>query len=145
MRVLGIDYGSKRVGVALGDTETRVASPWEVIVNDGLETLSSKIGDLVEKEEVEKVIVGIPHPLKDASFDNDQIREIRGFILALRDAGLEVEESDEALTSKVAAQQEQAMRPQTAAGRPSSRGEKRDDLAAAAMLEGWLQCKDVGT
>ncbi len=138
MRILGIDYGGKRVGVALGDTETRVASPWEVIPNEGLEGVASKVADIAEREEVEKIVVGIPRPLKDASLDNDQIREIRGFILALRDVGLDVVEWDETMTSKIAAVQEQEGRPLTAAGRPSSKGGKRDDLAAAVMLEGWL-------
>lgn len=139
MRVLGIDYGSKRVGVALGDTETRIANAWEVLMNDsGLEPLASRIADIAEREEAEKIIVGIPRPLKDASLENDQVREIRGFILALKDAGLDVCEWDEGLTSKVAAQMEQEGRPLTAAGRAKSKGEKRDDLAAAAMLDGWL-------
>jgi putative Holliday junction resolvase len=139
MRVLGIDYGSKRVGVALGDTETRIANAWEVVLNDsGMEALAMKIVDIAGQEQVEKIIVGIPRPLKDASFENDQVREIRGFILALKEAGLDVVEWDEALTSKVAAQQEQESRPLTAAGRPSSKGGKRDDLAAAVILQNWL-------
>jgi putative Holliday junction resolvase len=140
MRVLGIDYGSKRVGIALGDTETRIASPWEVLVNDaGLEALAAKIADIVEREDAEKVVVGIPRPLQQADLENDQVREIRGFIVVLRDAGLDVVEWDEALTSKLAALHEREGRPLTAAGRTSSKGGKRDDLAAAAMLEGWLQ------
>lgn len=139
MRVLGIDYGSKRVGVALGDTETRVASPWEVLPNGGLDALASRIADIAEREDVERIVVGIPRPLKDASLENDQVREIRGCILALKEAGLDVVEWDETLTSKIAARQEQEARALTAAGRPKSKGEKRDDLAATAMLEGWLE------
>lgn len=139
MRVLGIDYGSKRVGIALGDTETRIANAWEVLSNDnGLDGLASRIADLAEREDAEKIVVGIPKPLQDASLENDQVREIRGFILALKETGLDVVEWDEGLTSKIAAQQEQEGRPLTAAGRPSSKGGKRDDLAAAAMLDGWL-------
>jgi putative Holliday junction resolvase len=138
MRVLGIDYGSKRVGIALGDTETRLATAWQVMPNDGLESLVSGIADLAEKEEAEQVVVGVPHPLQDAALENDQVREIRGFIAALKESGLDVVEWDEGLTSKIAAQQEQEGRPLTAAGRASSKGEKRDDLAAAAMLDGWL-------
>ena len=139
MRILGIDYGSKRVGVALGDTETRVASAWEVLANgDDLNDLAGRVAAVAKREDAKTIVVGIPRPLKDASLENAQIREIRGFIVALRDVGLDVEEWDEALTSKIAAQQERASRPLTAAGRAGTRGEKRDDLAAAAMLEGWL-------
>lgn len=139
MRVLGIDYGSKRVGIALGDTETQIANAWEVIANDtGLDQLASRIADIAEREDAEKAVIGIPRPLQDASLENDQVREIRGFVLALKEAGLDVVEWDEAFTSKLAAQLEQDGRPLTAAGHQKSKGEKRDDLAAAAMLEGWL-------
>lgn len=142
MRVLGIDYGSKRVGIALGDTESRIASAWEVLPNgSGLESLASRVADIAEREDAERMVIGIPRPLKDATLENDQIREIRAFALALKEAGLDVEEWDEALTSKVAAHQEQAARPLTAAGRVKSKGEKRDDLAAAAMLQSWLESR----
>jgi putative holliday junction resolvase len=140
MRVLGVDYGAKRVGVALGDTETRVASAWEVLPHGGdLHDLAARVASIATREDVKQVVVGIPRPLKQASMENAQVREIRGFIMALRDAGLTVVEWDESLTSKVAAQHEQALRPLTAAGRQKSGGAKRDDLAAAAMLEGWLE------
>ena len=139
MRILGIDYGSKRVGVALGDTETRLASAWEVLANGGdLNDLVVRVAAVAKREDAKTIVVGIPRPLKDASLENAQIREIRGFIVALRDVGLDVEEWDESLTSQIAARQEQAGRPLTAAGRQKSGGVKRDDLAAAAILEGWL-------
>ncbi|MEN9558095.1 MAG: hypothetical protein RL141_464 [Candidatus Parcubacteria bacterium] len=139
MRVLGIDYGAKRIGVALGDTQTRIATAWEVIPNDGLDAAASRVADIAEKEEAEKIIIGIPMPLRDATLENDQVREIRGFIFALREAGLYVEEWDEAYSSALAAHQEMAGRALTGAGRVKSSGGKRDDLAAAALLEGWLQ------
>ena len=139
MRILGIDYGAKRVGIALGDTESRIANAWEVLVNTGdLEQLASRVADITEREEAEKVVIGIPRPLQDASLENDQVREIRGFILSLKDAGLDVVEWDEGLTSKVAAQQEFGGRPLNSSGRPKGNGGKRDDMAAAVMLDGWL-------
>lgn len=142
MRILGIDYGAKRVGIALGDTESRIASAWEVLPNEGgLEALASRVADIVEREDAEQVLVGIPRPLKDASLENTQVREIRGFIVALKDIGLNVIEWDEALTSKVAAGQEMEGRSLTAAGRVKSGGGKRDDLAAAALLQSWLERK----
>jgi len=51
MRVLGIDYGAARVGVALGDTDTQIATAWEVIPHEGIDTLVSRIADLAEKED----------------------------------------------------------------------------------------------
>ena len=139
MRVLGIDYGAARIGVALGDTETRIATAWAVLPNEGHEALAARLADMADREEAEKIVVGIPRPLQNAAQENNQVREIRHFIQALREAGLAVEEWDEALTSAVAAQHEQSARARTAAGRPKATGEKRDDLAAAVMLEGWLE------
>lgn len=139
MRVLGIDYGAARVGVALGDTETRIATGWEVIPHEGIDALVSRVVDIAEKEDAEKVIVGVPTPLQDVSLENAQVREIRDFVRVLRESGLVVEEWDERFSSSVAATNEQSSRALTAAGRPKQKGAKRDDLAAAVMLEGWLQ------
>lgn len=138
MRVLGVDYGGKRVGVALGDTETQIATAWEVVANDGVDSVVSRMMDIAEREEVERIVVGVPKPLQDASLENDQVQEVRGFIAALRDAGATVEEWDESFSSVVAARHEQRGRALTGAGRTKMKGEKRDDLAAAVLLEGWL-------
>ena len=130
MRVLGIDYGARRIGVALGDTETRVASPWAVLEVARLEALQ-KIREMAQKEGAVKIVVGIPHPLGDQRRETGQAQEIRRFILDLGAQGLDVLEWDETLSSKVASVQAQ------------DRGGhgKRDDLAAAAILQSWLDRK----
>lgn len=127
-RVLGIDYGSKRVGIALGDTDSRVASPWGVVPNEGSLALVARLKEIVDRDEVKTVIVGIPRPLRDTSVENEQVRAVRTFIESLKGLGVEVVEADETLTSRLAARQAQEM----------GEREKRDDLAAAAILQGWL-------
>lgn len=128
MRALGIDYGSKRIGVALGDTESRIASPWEVVEFESREEALARIREIAALEDAKLIVVGIPRPLKDTALKNEQVEEIRNFIEDLKSAGLEVEEEDETLTSRLAAVQVR------------DRGErgKRDDLAAAAILQAWL-------
>lgn len=128
MRILGIDYGSKRVGIAIGDTESRIATPWAVLPNEGALPLLAKIHDIVERDLVAEIVVGIPRPLKDSSLENDQVREVRKFLSGLQGLNLPVHEEDEVLSSKLAARQ------------VSDAGEKgkRDDLAAAAILQTWL-------
>jgi putative Holliday junction resolvase len=128
MRVLGIDYGSARVGLALGDTDARIASAWEVLVNRDEASLLADIKRVMEREGAEKVVVGIPRPLSDASVANDQVREILAFVERLRASGVSVETFDESLTSRIASQQ----------AHESGRKGSQDDLAAAAMLQGWL-------
>ncbi len=56
MRLMGIDFGSKRVGVALSDEGGKMAFPHEVIPNDG--KLLSCIVRIIEKEKVGKIVVG---------------------------------------------------------------------------------------
>ncbi len=128
MRLLGLDYGSKRIGVALGDTESRIASPWQVIEVRNREQVLNEIRELVKRERADKLVVGVPHPLGDRSLENDQVKEVREFIHDLAALEIPVEEEDEVLTSRLAASQ---MR---------ERGEKgkRDDLAAANILQSWL-------
>ncbi|MCC7522920.1 Holliday junction resolvase RuvX [Candidatus Uhrbacteria bacterium] len=128
MRLIGLDYGSARIGVALGDTETRVASPWNVIINDSIEDTVERLQDLVKREKVEAIVVGIPRPLADQSRETNQAKEIRVFIEDLKKAGFMVFEENETLTSKIAADQVKEM---------GQKG-KRDDLAAAAILQGYL-------
>lgn len=128
MRILGLDYGAARIGVALGDPITRIATPWNVIANDSFEDVVIRLRELVMRESVSKLVVGVPRPLGDTSRETDQAREIRSFIQRLREAGFEVDEQDETLTSKIAADQVREM---------GERG-KRDDLAAAAILQQYL-------
>lgn len=128
MRVLGIDYGSKHVGVALGDTEAKIASPWTVFTGDSRLDVLRKIHEIAARERVETIVVGVPRPLGDRDLENEQVMEIRAFIKDLGAQGIPVVEEDEVLSSRLAASQ---MR---------DRGEKgkRDDLAAATILQSWL-------
>lgn len=128
MRILGIDYGSKRVGLALGDTESKIATPWAVLPNEGALALLGKIHDVIERDLVSEIVVGIPRPLKDSALENNQVREVRKFLAGLKGLNLPVHEEDEVLSSKLAARQ------------VADAGEKgkRDDLAAAAILQTWL-------
>jgi putative Holliday junction resolvase len=133
MRVIGIDYGSVRVGIALGDTESRIASPWTVLQNENEERLVFDIKDLMEREGADIIVVGLPHPLGDQTRVTKQTQEVLDFIERLKLTGLRVETQDESLTSRIAERQ------------MIERGEKgkRDDLAAAAILQGWLEKKSM--
>lgn len=128
MRVLGIDYGSARVGVALGDTETCIASPWRVIANEDVEETIDRIGEIARQEHVEHLVIGIPRPLADQTRVTDQAKEIRAFAEKLARLRLSIEEENETLSSAMAKKQAEEM----------GERKKRDDLAAAAILQTWL-------
>ena len=131
MRLIGIDYGSARIGVALGDTETHIASPLLILENTGVENALRELVRLAKEEAVDAFVIGVPMPLRDRTRETDQAREIRAFAARLAALGVTVYESDETLTSALAATQ------------VAERGErgKRDDLAAAAILQGWLDIR----
>jgi putative Holliday junction resolvase len=133
MRILGIDYGSKRVGLALGDTESRIASPLMVVPNDGAAQLFTRLRDLFAQEQIKHVVVGVPLSLRQPGEENDQLREVRHFINGLAELGVEIFEENEMMSSGLAARQVQE----------TGKKGKRDDLAAAVILQSWLDRKHV--
>src|ERR1017187_2493238 len=56
MRFLGIDYGTKRIGVAISDENGMLAFPKEIVQN-GLDTFK-RLGEIIKKEDVEEIVVG---------------------------------------------------------------------------------------
>ncbi|MES2023898.1 MAG: Holliday junction resolvase RuvX [Patescibacteria group bacterium] len=56
MRFLGIDYGTKRIGVAISDENGTLAFPKEIVLND--ENTYKKIGEIIKKENVAEIVVG---------------------------------------------------------------------------------------
>jgi putative Holliday junction resolvase len=61
-RILGIDYGEKRIGLALTDASNSMASPLKAVPND--ESLVKNLQDIIKEYNVEKIIIGIPVNLK---------------------------------------------------------------------------------
>lgn len=128
MRVLGIDYGSKRIGLALGDTDSRIATAWSVIPNEGSLAILARLHEIVERDRVEAVVIGVPKALRNPNEENDQLQDVRAFIASLGSLGVTIHEENEAMSSGLAARQVQE------AGEKG----KRDDLAAANILQSWL-------
>lgn len=128
MRVLGIDYGSARIGIALGDTDSRIASPWQVLKNDGSASVLEGLKQIVQTERIEALVVGMPRRLHDQTEESAQTLEVRSFVLELHAIELPVFEENETWSTQLAARQ------------MHERGEKgkRDDLAAAVILQSYL-------
>ena len=61
-RILAIDYGETRVGLALSDPLQIISSPYKVIKND--ENLIAVINDIIKEKDVGKVVLGLPYNLK---------------------------------------------------------------------------------
>ncbi len=123
MRVLALDYGSARCGVAVSDPTGTLATPLEPVLRPGTRRGMRAIAVLAESLEVARVVVGLPLSLSGA--DSAQTVEAREFAARLgRLVGVPVELEDERFTTALAAR----------AGGSAA----EDSRAAAILLEGWL-------
>ena len=129
--ILGVDPGSKRVGIAIADPETRFARPLEVIDATQADP-TQRIAELVREHDAALVVVGRPTSLSGR--EGPAVDAQQAFVAALR-AVIEVEivEHDERLTTVLA---EQGLRA-SGAGR-EARAALRDSVAAQVMLQGYL-------
>jgi putative Holliday junction resolvase len=134
VRVLGIDYGERRVGVAVSDPLGNFARPLTVLERGRkLATTTREIAALCARHEVETVVVGLP--LSMSGELGTKAREVRAFVIRLRlDVPVPVVEWDERLTTVAA---------ERALLEGGLRGERRrqvvDQTAAALILQSWLE------
>ena len=82
MRILGIDYGDKKIGLAFGESTADVAVPLEVIQNTGEETLNL-LAEHVRSEDIELVVIGVPLST-GGHHSPKQLLKTRGFIKNLK-------------------------------------------------------------
>ncbi len=140
MRLLGIDYGLRRTGLALGDTESRLALPFEVFERLPDPQLAQAIGQLVRREGIDAIVIGLP--LNADGSVSGQSKLTERFIVTLQQVvgaggsgeggGPPIHRASEYLTTH------------DVEGRLAghyTRGQKRarvDALAAARILQDWL-------
>ena len=135
MRVLAVDPGSKRVGLAISDPTGTIAQPLGTVDAVPGGTLASRLADLARQNEASRIIVGLPRRM-DGS-DGPEAKSARALADSLRQAsGLPVELVDERLTT-VAAE-----RSLIAGGmRRAKRRVTVDRVAAAMLLQSHLDSK----
>jgi putative Holliday junction resolvase len=138
VRALGIDYGARRIGLALSDATGLLASPWKTIANDGtvgavVQRLQLEIDHLIaESDGLETVVVGLPRRLNGD--DTHMTPEVRALAARLaKETPVTVSLQDERLSSHEAETR--------LAGRERDwRKRKRqlDAMAAAVILQDFL-------
>ena len=135
MRVLGLDIGETRVGVAVSDAEGRVATPLTVLDARSLEADATPIARLVEEYEAGMLVVGVPLTL--GGDEGPQARDVRVRAERLSvTVGVPAAYWDERLST---AEARRAMREAGLTER-EQRG-ALDKVAAALILQGWLDAK----
>ncbi|MGH3117055.1 MAG: Holliday junction resolvase RuvX [Gaiellales bacterium] len=130
MKVLALDFGSARTGVAVSDPTGSVARPVGVVERAATANGIARILELVRGEDVELIVVGLPVTLRGER--GAQAEETERFVEALRAAtNLPVESFDERFTTKLAA-----------AGAAKA---PEDAVAAAHLLTSYLTWKNART
>jgi putative Holliday junction resolvase len=126
MRVLAVDFGGKRVGIAVGESDPRVVSPRQNIDASGtLAKDAEAIRAVFEKEQADMVVIGLTQA---AGGETKMARVCRKLGECLMALGVEVNFVDESLTSA------EAERDMTEAGLKGSERRKRSDGEAACRI-----------
>jgi putative holliday junction resolvase len=136
MSLLGLDFGERRIGVALAETGGTTARPLTIIVRESRDRDLARLKQIVEGFGVEVVVVGLPLNMDGTS--GQAVRRARRFANQVQhQLGLRVELWDERLTTWEADQQ------MLEAGlTPERRRELRDAVAAALILQDYLQSRE---
>jgi putative Holliday junction resolvase len=101
VKVLALDYGRARTGVAVSDPTGELARPLEIVEQAATEAGLDRLAAIVAEEAAEKVVVGLPLTLKGER--GEQARETERFVAALRERlAVPVELFDERFTSVLA-------------------------------------------
>ena len=130
--MIAFDFGIKRIGVAVGDWETRLAHPLETIAEEANDPRFARIGALVEEWRPRQLVVGLPMSLDGE--EHDLSRRCRRFANQLHGRfGLPVSLMDERLTSVAA---ETRLKETRLDGR--SRKAVLDSVAAQEILQSYL-------
>ena len=121
-KYLGIDWGEKRIGLALADGETKMAMPFKTVANvDG-------VAQIVKSEQIDMVILGKPVRITDYELKITN-EEYNQFIIDLKEKiKVPIELMDERLTSKAA---------DALVGNKKTKA-SRDEIAAMIILQSYL-------
>ena len=135
MRTLALDYGEKRIGVAISDEAGLIAQPLETSARQPARSRShlDRIRELVSEFGVVQIVVGLP--LHMSGREGEAARAARSFGAEVKEAtGMALEFFDERWTTR------QATRTLDEVGIPRARQKGRlDPIAAALLLDAWLR------
>ncbi len=132
MRILAIDHGTKRIGIAISDELKMIAQPLEYIPAEPFADLLGRLKELLHQKEVELILVGLPRNM-NGSYGPAALK-VQDFVAALkREVSVPVKTWDERLTSALANRF-------LIEGnvRREKRKEKVDKMAAAILLQSYL-------
>lgn len=137
MRVLGLDFGDRRIGVAISDPEQILATPLATITRDNDQDAVDAILRLVHQRDIKRIVIGMPYSLNGSI--GDQARKIIDFREKLaKRTEISIAVWDERLSTVAA---ERLLR--QADTKRAKRRTHRDAVAAAFILQGYLDSLKV--
>ena len=126
-RVLGIDFGTRRIGLALSDPTGMVASPLPFLENTGVKQVVSKLKEMVESQGIETVVVGLPRNM-DGTY-GPSAEKVRDFVAQIQPAiSAKIITQDERLTTS------QASRDLAQMGLSQKELRKKVDSSSATLI-----------
>ena len=130
-RILALDVGDVRIGIAVSDPGRTIAIPVEVLTRKGWGPDTRRIKALCEQYETMEILSGLP--LNMDGSEGFQARKVRDFCAQLEKAGMHIIFHDERLTTVAA---HEALLEANLSGQ--ERKKKVDKVAAALILQSWL-------
>lgn len=134
-RILGIDYGERRIGVAISDTTGTIATPLQTIDGTAPQQAARAIAEIARDREVERIVVGLPMRMDGSSGPSAENAKAFGERL-LKAGSCPVEYWDERFSSRTA---EQALI--EGGARRQKRKQVIDKLAAQIILQHYLDSR----
>ena len=133
MRALGVDFGLRRVGLALSDPEMVIAFPYITLEWSNFDELITEIIKIIEEKSIGVVVVGKPIHLSGQPSEMSEYASKFGDALVARNPEIKIVQMDERLTSKEA---ERAL--QTAGIKTGHNKAAVDSIAASLILQTYL-------
>lgn len=132
MRILALDHGTKRIGVAISDELKLIAQPLEFVPAEPLNAFLERLRELIREKQIELILVGMPRNM-NGSYGPAALK-VEQFLVALQGAvAVPIKTWDERLTS---AQANRVLLEGNV--RRRQRKEKVDQTAAAILLQSYL-------
>ena len=141
MRALGVDLGTVRIGLALSDPSKAIASPFETLpagdvdATDWPQRIAAALAQIARTQDVDTIVIGLPRSMSGGQTAGaTTARQVAAALSVITDVGVEL--WDERLSSV------EAERMLVGAGqRRAERRMTRDRVAAAIILQSWLQAR----
>jgi len=132
-RILSIDYGEVRVGLAMSDITNTIATGLDtLVINKNKNKLITKVKELVEEYDIEKIVIGYPKNMNGTL--SKKTEEVDKIVKKLEALGIEIVKWDERLTTVSA-----YMTMRDLGIKQTQKNKYADKLAATSILQDYLE------